>query len=323
MPIEVGRTAAGDLLWIANPFTGVVTYLTDIHLKNNGFASVATRQPHPAAGGASLDALRAACAFCPGNEALTTEEVLRHPAGAGPDWEIRAFYNLFPRIPVECTGGRNESYVVVESPDHFRADAAHPDDLVYSAMLSADRFRAVVRATAEVARTSYANPAVTSVAVRKNQGRESGASQPHTHTQVIGSGQPLPPLRRELEVMRAEPAVFHQLVELAHLERFMIAERDGCYLYFSPVGAFPRCYEVVDLATECRLDEVEPARLDLFADLVHQGLSILGDSPLDYEIHAQRGVPLHAHIHSRHYPYSNIAGTLNLPTGLLRGRAND
>ncbi len=317
MPLEIGRTADGHLLWVANPFTGVVTYLTDIHRKRTGFHAGDSESVTPAA---DFAALRAHCPFCPGNEPLTTEELLRHPREPDSAWEIRAFYNLFPRIPSECTGGRNESYVLVETPDHFRADAAHPDQLVYSAMLSPEHFRRVVHAAADLTRISLTNPSVESVVVRKNQGRDSGASQPHPHTQVIGGNRLFAPLARERAVLARDPDIFRELVELAEREGFMIAEREGCYLYFSPIGTFPRCYEVVDLSTQGRLNEIAPERLEIFADLLHQGLAILGDTALDYEIHADVGLPLHAHIHARHFPYSDIAGTLNLPSGFLKSR---
>ena len=56
--------------------------------------------------------------------------------------------------------------------------------------------------------------------------------------------------------------------------------------------------------------------LDTFAALLHEALPILGPLPLDYEIHDGPGVPLHAHVSARYYPYSNIGGTLNLPSNL-------
>ncbi len=317
MSLEIGRTPDNHLLWVANPFTGVVTYLTDIHQKRTGFPPPS---PEPEPPAADLDAIREHCVFCPGNEKLTTKEVLRRPTADGTPWQIRACYNLFPRIPSECTGGKNESYVLVETPEHFREDATQPDHLVYSAMLPPDRFRAVLDAAVELSKITLANPTIESVVVRKNQGRESGASQPHPHTQVIGGNRPLPPIARETAVLARDPAIFRELVDLADREGFLVTENNGCFLYFSPIGVFPRSYEVVDLDSYGRLDEIDPARLGIFAELLRQGLAILGNAPLDYEIHADRGLPLHAHIHSRHFPYSNIAGTLNLPTGLLLSR---
>ena len=56
---------------------------------------------------------------------------------------------------------------------------------------------------------------------------------------------------------------------------------------------------------------------DSFARAIFRILKILGPLPLDYEIHQGAGLPLHAHINGRLYPYSNVAGTLNLPN-LLR-----
>jgi len=38
--------------------------------------------------------------------------------------------------------------------------------------------------------------------------------------------------------------------------------------------------------------------------------------PLDYEIHDGPLVPFHAHVSARHFPYSNIGGTLNLPANM-------
>ena len=314
MPIELGRTANGQLLWVENPFTGVVTYLTDIHRKRNGFDAGGIH----AAPAADLAALRSACPFCPGNEALTTEEILRLPATTDEPWQVRAFYNLFPRIPTECTGGRNESYVLVETPHHFRDDAQHPEHLVYSAMLPPERFRSVIHAAADISAIAFTNPVVTSVVVRKNQGRDSGASQPHPHTQVIAAGRGFPPIARERDVSSRQPSIFESIVDLATREGLVLTERDDCYLYFSPIGTFPRCYEVVDLKSRGHLHQVDRRRLEAFADLLHEGLVVLGDVPLDYEIHADPDLPLHAHIHARHYPYSNIAGTLNLPNGLLQ-----
>ena len=56
------------------------------------------------------------------------------------------------------------------------------------------------------------------------------------------------------------------------------------------------------------------AIIDTFADLLHQALQILGPLPLDYEVHDGPGVPLHAHVCARYFPYSNVGGTLNLPS---------
>jgi len=329
MPVECGKEH-GQLLWVTNPFTGTVTYFTDILNKRSGFR----RRPAPDSGASSLSAaameaeheeVRRTCPFCPGNEHMTTTEVMRvvesAPGAArrAGEWRIRVFHNLFPRIPIACTGQRNESYVLVEDPRHFRDGARHGGELLYTAALPVEQFQTVFRTAVEVARRAAANPAVHGLALRKNQGPQSGASQPHIHSQIIGIDRILPPVAREIEVTRQSPALWHDIVRFVRDEGFLIEEIDGCYLYFCPFGTFPRSYEVVDLASRGAIGRLSDSRLDIFAALVHRALAILGDTPLDYEVHDGDEIPLHAHINGRHFPYSNIAGTLNLPTGLWDG----
>ncbi|MGH7787311.1 MAG: DUF4921 family protein [Candidatus Binatia bacterium] len=331
MPVEF-RKQEGRLVWVRSPFTGVVTYFTDIHKKQSGFVRRAPQAPATqppdweAAEAARLNELEAArrdCPFCPGNEALTTEEILRVRPDqvdgatlADAPWLIRTFTNLYPRVPESCTGGRNESYVVVEDPRHFADGARDHQELLYTALLPPAQFRAVLRAGVAMARLAYSNPAVHSVLIRKNQGRESGASQPHLHNQVIGAEQPFAPVLQERRCLADEPGLWRDILAFAQDEGFLIDARDGCYLYFCPFGVFPRSYEVVCPGIEGRITELPDAVLDTFAALLHQALTILGPLPLDYEIHDGPGIPLHAHVSARYYPYSNIGGTLNLPSDL-------
>lgn len=336
MPIEFQRND-GRLVWVRNPFTGVVTYFTHLHRKRSGFVK---RQQDAALRGEpvdrtaleeqlrrELDDAKRECPFCPGNEHLTTEEICRVPAAevataATPDapWLVRVFYNLIPRIPECCTGDRNESYVVVEDPRHFHDDATGHEDLLYTALLPVEQLDAMLAAAAQAARRSYENPAVRAVVVRKNQGRHSGASQPHVHTQVIGSDLLFAPVAREIEVGTAEPGLWRDAVRFLDGEGFLLETRGDVVSYFCPWGTFPRSYEVVVPDYRGRFCDLPAATRRDFAALLHGALAILGPIPLDYEIHDD-GVPLHAHVNARHFPYSNIAGTLNLPSTLLRGES--
>lgn len=328
MPIEF-RKENDRLVWVRNPFTGTITYFTDMHRKRSGFRpqtpfgfaeDVRDRVVAEAVRRAELDATRRNCPFCPGNEHATTAEILRvrpdEVEGASAihePWLIRVFTNLVPRVPESCTGNRNESYVVVEDPRHFADDARHHDDLLYSALLPPAQFAAVLRTDIAVARIAYANPAVAAVLIRKNQGRESGASQPHLHNQVIGCDQPFPPVVQERAVLAREPRLWNAVVDFADAEGFLIARRGGCALYFCPFGCFPRSYEVVCPEYDGLITDLPAAQLTAFAELLRQALDILGPLPLDYEIHDGHGIPLHAHVNARQFPYSNIGGTLNLP----------
>ena len=334
MPIEF-RKEKGELVWVRNPFTGAVTYFTHIHRKRSGFprhgqrsvgAAPLDRTVYEAQLRAELEAAQRSCPFCPGNEDQTPKEVLQVPARhvfperRNDGWLIRAVPNLIPRIPECCTGGRNESYVVIEDPRHFADGAQGHDDLLYTGMLPLAQFQALLAADVEVARRVHANPAVHAVLIRKNQGRESGASQPHVHNQVIGSDIPFAVVARECEVTAQAPRVWHDLVGFARDHGFLIDERDGCCAYFCPFGTFTRSYEVVCLDDWVRAVDLPAQRWKVFATLLYGVLNILGPIPLDYEVHDGPGVPLHAHVNARHFTYSNIGGTLNLPSNLVVNR---
>ncbi|MGD9762724.1 MAG: DUF4921 family protein [Candidatus Binatia bacterium] len=326
------RKEGAQLVWVRSPFTGAITYFTDLHRKQSRFPSAtatAAMAQSPTVGDAiaarlsALEEKRRDCPFCPGNEALTTAEVLRvqpaavrRAAATTSPWLIRAFHNLFPRIPEVCTGGRNESYVVVEDPRHFADEARCEDELLYTALLPREQLRAILRADVAVARLAYDNPAVRAVLIRKNQGRESGASQPHLHNQVIGSDLPFPPVEQERLALARAPGLWREILAFIEGEGFLLEARGGCFLYFCPFGVFPRSYEIVCPEAEGRITDMPAALLDTFADLLHEALCILGPLALDYEVHDGVGVPLHAHVCARYFPYSSIGGTLNLPADL-------
>ena len=335
MPIEY-RKDNDELVWVRNPFTGTITYFTHLHRKRSGFVRHAQeallrggtldREAPAARLRDELELARRSCPFCPGNEDRTPPEVLRvTPRAVFPDradrgWLIRAVPNLIPRIPECCTGGRNESYVVIEDPRHFADDARGHEDLLCSTLLPIEQFQALLKADMDVARQAFANPAVRAVLIRKNQGRESGASQPHVHNQVIGSDLPFPPVLQECKVTARMPRIWQEIVDFISAHGFVLAERDGCIAYFCPFGTFPRSYEVVCLHDWVRAVDLPLPRLQTFGTLLYETLRAVGTVPLDYEIHDGPGIPLHAHINERHFAYSNIGGTLNLPSILAANR---
>lgn len=322
--------AEGDrLVWVRDPFLRTVTYFTQIHRKSNGFRATAPPPPPAAPADPATVAERIAlahgvCPFCPGNEAACSDEILRVAPAAVPgsqaagDWLIRVVRNLVARVPETCTGGRNESYVVIEDARHF-LDATRGDELLYSGALDEAHFQALLAADVEAARHAYRNPEVRSVLVRKNQGPGSGASQPHVHNQVIGSDIDFPILDIERSTTAADPKIWQAMVQLARDHGFLLRELDGVVAYFSPFGAFPRSFDIVMLDDWVRLTQLPERRRRVFAQLLHEVLRLLGPLPLDYEIHDGPGMPLHAHVNARHFPYSNVGGTFNLPDAILEG----
>jgi galactose-1-phosphate uridylyltransferase len=333
MPVEC-EIRDGRLVWIKNPITGVISYVVDVRGKSFAF-TLGRDIPEPQAATLTDEQIARAtksCPFCPGNEELATREVMRVTPAEVPEWTgaqrhpdakwvMRVFNNLFPRIPAELTGDRNESYIVVEDSRHFQESPRSHGDLIFTGSLGEGHFIRMIETDARVMRLALENSAICSVVVRKNQGRESGASQPHLHQQIIGSPEPFPAAAAEARAERENPHIWHEIVALMERLGLVIEKRDGIVSYASPIGSFPRSYDVVMPAFRGLLPELGAEELRAFAGAVYRVLRILGPLPLDYEIHQGEGLPLHAHINARLYPYSNVAGTLNLPSTLLESAA--
>jgi galactose-1-phosphate uridylyltransferase len=334
MPIEC-EIRDGSLVWIKNPITGVISYVVDVRGKSFAFTLGGREDAVLETAQLSPETIRHAtesCPFCPGNESMTTRELFRMTPIEIPEWTgaksadcagwvVRVINNLFPRIPAELTGNRNESYIVIEDPRHF-IDAPHSSaDLMFTGALGGEHFLYLMQADARVMRLALENPDVCSVVIRKNQGRESGASQPHLHQQIIGSPEPFPAVLAEARAERENPHLWHELVALMERLGLVIDRGDAVVSYASPIGMFPRSYEVVMPDNRGLLSELAPEQMRQFANAIYRILMILGPLPLDYEIHQGEGLPLHAHINARLYPYSNVAGTLNLPGTLLQSAA--
>src|SRR5579872_6119952 len=322
----------GDaLLWIKNPFSGVISYVVDLRGKSFAF-TLSGREHHPPDAAPLDDAAIAhairTCPFCPGNESQAPAEIFRITRDEFPNWRgdaatpnsgwvIRVINNLFPRIPAELTGSRNESYVVIEDPRHFIEAPRTISDLAYTGILGEEHFVRLIATDARVMRVAFDNREVKAIAVRKNQGRESGASQPHVHQQIIGSPRSLPAVAQEASAARETPGLFNEMIDLFDRLELIVENQHGIVTYASPIGLFPRSYDVVMPKHLGLLTDLDVHELSAFARALYRILRILGPLPLDYEIHQGEGLPLHAHINARLYPYSNVAGTLNVPSTLL------
>lgn len=337
MAIEYG-TKSGALQWIRNPFSGTVLYFNEIHRKPQSFRHLTNPQNttgrtyplalSPEAFQAEATYVRQACAFCPGNETKTMQELRQVqyrnlytanaiPEGCQPnDWAMRVIHNIVPRIPEECTGGRNESYVMIEDARHFLPDATHLNDLMWAGALPAAHYARILELAVEVVQYSTENPAVKSVLIRKHQGRESGASQPHIHIQIIGADRIFPDIEREINATAAQPDIWQESVDFMQTFGFNLEAGDGIVSQWSPFGKFPRHFEIISMPDRKPLPAIPPKRLQLFAQYAHRLLRVLGPEPYDMEIHHGEGIPLHMHVHARRFVYANIGGTLNSPSDL-------
>jgi UDPglucose--hexose-1-phosphate uridylyltransferase len=124
------------------------------------------------------------CPFCAGREDRTPPETLRLPAGA-TDWSVRVVPNLYPAFE------RQE--VVVHTPRHARSIGELEDDELE---LVAEAWRQ--RVAAEPG--GYVHAIV-------NEGRDAGASLPHTHSQLVWLGEPPPAVGTERGLPEGEPVL--------------------------------------------------------------------------------------------------------------------
>ena len=109
----------------------------------------------------------ASCPFCAGHEDMTPPQTLVLPEQG--DWQVRVVPNLYPALE------RQE--VVVHSRRHARSLAE----------LSFDETQLVAEAWRRRARDEPGN-----VFALINEGREAGASLPHTHSQLAWVPKPVP-----------------------------------------------------------------------------------------------------------------------------------
>lgn len=146
------------------------------------------------------------CPFCEGNECMTPPEImaLRAPetAADAPGWKTRIVPNLYGAVKMnagpqthdasfECLDGFGSHEVLVDTPRHLTVFA----DLDEKHMLNwLQTVGKRVRQLRQDGRFAY-------IAIFKNEGPGAGATQPHTHTQIVGI--PFVPASKRAAFLRA------------------------------------------------------------------------------------------------------------------------
>lgn len=200
-------------------------------------------------GGAPAEDTERACPFCAGHEDQTPPETLRLGDGAA-GWDVRVVPNLYPALE------RQE--VVVHGPEHVHSLGELRDSTLDS----------VAEAWQRRARDTGGNcfPFV-------NEGRDGGASLPHSHSQLAWLPAPAPQAVAE----RGLPEVVGVL------------ERDGVSAGCPRVSRVP--YEVL----------IAPARAEadgLRSDLLGPALRLLAEIVRRLQrVHGEELVPLNAWLH--------------------------
>lgn len=133
------------------------------------------------------------CPFCPGNEGSTPPEITaRRAPGTRPDapgWTTRVTPNKFPALRLEGAAeetrdglydrmnGIGAHEVVIEATEHYAELSELPLEHVEQ----------VLSVYQERARVLGADPRVRYVLVFKNYGASAGASQEHSHSQILAT----------------------------------------------------------------------------------------------------------------------------------------
>ncbi len=247
------------------------------------------RAGRPGAGRAALEAPSAdeleRCPFCEGREDRTPPETFavgaegRHPDT--PGWRVRVVPNLYPALE------RQE--VVISVPRHARS-LAELDDPEVALIAEAWRERAT-------AGSGY-------VQALLNEGREAGASLPHSHTQLAWTGA-VPPAVAAERTRAGDCGV----CELVATGENVVAERDGIVVMAHPAGRLP--YELLIAPREH-----DP---DGFGDRLGGALALLADAIR--RLHAALGgpVPLNAWLHDGGHWHFEVLPRLTVMAGLELG----
>jgi UDPglucose--hexose-1-phosphate uridylyltransferase len=182
----------------------------------------------------SIPALREACPFCAGNEALTPGEVwaLRDPASEAntPGWTVRVVTNKYPALDDRGTEiNRSDSFyrtapalgvheVIIESPDH----------LVNLNELDAEQFEKILRAYRARWLALALDRRWRFLMIYKNHGDRAGATLEHVHSQMVALPQVPPQAVEEINGVNQHFTVTGRCVycdiiehELTHGERLV------------------------------------------------------------------------------------------------------
>ena len=226
-------------------------------------------------GGAHARTSSTGCPFCAGRERLTPPETLRLPED-GP-WRVRVFPNKYPAF--------EHQEVVVHAPEHVRS----------LAQLSGEQLELV----AEAWRRRREDRPGGYLFACVNEGREAGASLPHSHSQLAWLPEPPPAVAGERELDRL-------------LEGSPVAEADGLIAVSPSAARAPYELRIAPTARETNAfaSPLLPAALRLLGEVVRRLHAVEGPTPLNAWLHT--GDWWHLHL----LPRLTVAAGLELGAGI-------
>lgn len=275
------------------------------------------------------------CPFCPGNEErFPVSEIDRIPDRGSSEWKVRVIENkykvldAFPECPIQParfhqdgiyqkTGGCGSHELVIDHAHHHQ----------HLTTMTKEETHHVIEAYRKRYLVLEKNPNNLLTIIFKNYGAAAGASQPHPHSQIVGS-RVVPIYVRSL--LHEAEAYFDQFgvcvfceilrFELEHKERTVLDNSD--FLAFVPYAAgMP--HEVMILPKKHHADfgsiteNEEKMLAEILQGVLRRIQQALGDPDFNYVIRTApyplSRVPFY-HWHLHIYPQTNIPGGFELGT---------
>jgi UDPglucose--hexose-1-phosphate uridylyltransferase len=228
----------------------------------------------------------AECPFCPGNEDRFPVEESYRIEDAGGGWRVRAIDNKFkilsrfttcPLVPdaFEKEGiyqkleGCGSHEIVIDTDKHNKTITdLSPDEIKDVISVYMNRYSALKK-----------NPNNLIAILFKNYGVLAGQTQPHSHTQIVGSR--VVPLYTRSLLHEAErhfdtygSCVFCDMLKYETEEKTRLVYQNDDFAAFVPYAAGAE-HEVwiVPKRHKAGLDDIEGARVDTLADSLHSILN--------------------------------------------------
>jgi UDPglucose--hexose-1-phosphate uridylyltransferase len=289
----------------------------------------------PSADPVEIPAFSPTCPFCPGNEALTSEERYR-VRGEDQKWAIRSVTNKYSVISATgevalagCSGtadrigdsvnavGLHE--VLIESPRH---------DLDM-ALLPAAHVERIMAAYRHRFHAFHEDPRIRHVIIFKNHGKEAGASQQHPHSQVVG----LPILPGQIVDRNERARRFYAdtgrclacvMIEQEREEKCRIVAENAAFIAFIPYAAlsqyhlwiFPKAHAACFSEEPT---ETIPALAEILRTILGKLYGMLANPPFNLVVRSlgpmDKGAP-HFHWYISIVPRVTHAAGFELGTGM-------
>jgi UDPglucose--hexose-1-phosphate uridylyltransferase len=256
------------------------------------------------------------CPFCEGRESATPPETFaigpRGRAADAPGWRVRVVPNKFPAFSSPAPASRRRGglfavrpalgrqEVVIHTPQHRRSLAD----------LSIRQLETVVEAW-QARAAAAREQGFPYVQVLVNEGREAGASLPHSHSQLVWLQEEPPLIEQERRAQEAEGGCVLCRVLADELEQRIrvVSERDGIVLLCPFAGRQP--YELLVAPTECDSEPFTSSRLGPALVLAAEGLRRLRV--------AEGAVPVNLWLHPAGHWHLEVLPRLTVLAGLELG----